>query len=129
MKIKHIDEWNDLRIARAAEYTKYLAGCKMALPYVTPGYRHIFHLYVVESENRDGLQAFLKERGIIALTNYPIAIHQQEGFPFGLGDPNPVLPNTEWHAARVLSLPLYPEVTPEEVKFVADSCLEWEKTQ
>jgi dTDP-4-amino-4,6-dideoxygalactose transaminase len=129
VKIRHIDEWNDLRIARAGEYTKHLAGCKMTLPYTTPGYRHIFHLYVVEAENRDGLQAFLKDKGIIALTNYPIAIHQQEGFPFGLGDPKPVLPNTEWHAARVLSLPLYPEITSEEVKYVADSCLEWEKTQ
>jgi len=129
IKIKHIDEWNDLRIARAAEYTKILQGCKMVLPYIQPNYRHIFHLYVVEAENRDGLQAFLKERGIIALTNYPVAIHQQEGFPFGLGDPNPVLPNTEWHAARVLSLPIYPEITSEQVKLTAEACLEWEKTQ
>lgn len=127
VKIKHIDEWNDLRIARAGEYTELLKGVKMAIPYTKPGYRHIFHLYVVESENRDGLQEYLKQKGIIALTNYPIAIHQQEGFPFGAGDPKPHLPNTEWHADRVLSLPLYPEITPEEVKYVAESCLEWEK--
>ncbi|MHB0912963.1 MAG: DegT/DnrJ/EryC1/StrS family aminotransferase [Armatimonadota bacterium] len=127
VKIKHIDEWNDLRIARSSLYTELLKDCKMRLPYVQPGYRHIFHLYVVETENRDGLQAFLKERGIIALTNYPVAVHQQEGFPFGAGDPNPALPNTEWHADRVLSLPMYPEITEDEVRYVAENVIEWEK--
>jgi dTDP-4-amino-4,6-dideoxygalactose transaminase len=81
---------------------------------------------VLESEDRDGMQEFLKQRGIIALSNYPIAIHEQEGFPFGSGDPNPVLPLTEWHSARVLSLPIYPELTRDEAKFVADAVLEWE---
>jgi len=127
VKIKHIDDWNDLRIDRAAEYSQLLHGCRMVLPCVTPGYRHIFHLYVVEAENRDGLQEFLKKKGIIALTNYPIAIHQQEGFPFGAGDPHPMLPHTEWHVDRVLSLPIYPEITPSEVKYVAAACIEWEK--
>ena len=129
VKLKYIDQWNDLRIARAKDYAEFMKGCKMILPYTKPGYRHVFHLYVVESEDRDGLQAYLKDQGIIALTNYPVAIHQQEGFPFGAGDPNPHLPNTEWHAARVLSLPLYPELTREEAKIVADACVAWEKTQ
>ena len=130
VKLRHIDEYNDARIARADDYDEFLAGVKhMTLPYRTPGYRHIFHLYVVEAENRDGLQAFLKERGIIALTNYPIAIHEQEGFPFGNGDPKPVLPLTEKHSARVLSLPIYPELTRDEAKYVADAVLEWDGSQ
>jgi UDP-2-acetamido-2-deoxy-ribo-hexuluronate aminotransferase len=130
IKLRHIDEYNDTRIARANDYDEFLAGVKhMTLPYRTPGYRHIFHLYVVEAENRDSLQAFLKDRGIIALTNYPIAIHEQEGFPFGLGDPKPVLPLTEKHSASVLSLPIYPELTREEAKFVADAVIEWDKAQ
>jgi dTDP-4-amino-4,6-dideoxygalactose transaminase len=127
VKLRHLDEFNDARIARATEYSEYLKNSKCVIPYITPGYRHIFHLYVVESEDRDGMQAFLKdEKGIIALTNYPIAIHQQEGFPFGIGDPKPKLPNTEWHAARLLSLPIYPELTKGEAKYVADCVLEWE---
>ncbi|MCL5103311.1 MAG: DegT/DnrJ/EryC1/StrS family aminotransferase [Armatimonadetes bacterium] len=127
VKIKHIDEWNDLRIARAKLYDELLKDAKFVIPYAVPGFRHIYHLYVVECEDRDGLQAYLKDKGIIALTNYPIAIHQQEGFPFGAGDPKPSLPNTEWHAARVLSLPMYPEITPDEVRYVAEACMEWEK--
>jgi len=128
VKLKHIDRWNDLRIARAADYAELLAGTKITLPYVKPGYRHVFHLYVIETPKRDDLQEYLKEQGIIALTNYPIAIHQQEGYPpFGLGDPHPTLPHTERNAAECLSLPLYPELTREEAKIVADAILEWER--
>lgn len=126
VKLRHIDEFNNNRIARANDYDEFLKNSKCVIPYRTPGYRHIFHLYVIESEDRDAMQAYLKEKGVIALTNYPIAIHEQEGFPFGLGDPNPKLPNTEWHSARVLSLPMYPELTRDEAKYVADAVLEWE---
>lgn len=126
VKLKHLDEFNDARIGHAKHYDEILQGTKFVTPYATPGYRHIYHLYVVESEDRDGLQEYLKQRGIIALTNYPVACHQQEGYPFTGGDPSPVLPRTEWHASRVLSLPMYPELTPDEVEYVAKTCLEWE---
>lgn len=129
VKLKHIDKWNDLRIARSAEYSKLLEGSSLNLPSAKPGYRHVFHLYVIETPNRDDLQEYLKERGIIALTNYPIAIHQQEGFPFGAGDPNPVLPETERNAAECLSLPMYPEITSDEVKYVAETILEWDRNR
>jgi dTDP-4-amino-4,6-dideoxygalactose transaminase len=130
VKLKHLNEFNDARIANAKLYDGFLAGVKnITLPYAKPGYRHVFHLYVVETPKRDDLQAFLKEKGIIALTNYPIAIHQQEGFPFGAGDPKPVLPETEKNAAECLSLPIYPELTAAEVKYVSDAVLEWDAKQ
>lgn len=125
VKLKHLDDWSDLRAARAAEYTEQLKDTGIQLPFITPGFKHVFHLYVIETDDRDGLQAYLLEKGVIALTNYPIAIHQQEGFPFGAGDPNPVLPLTEKHAASVLSLPTYPEITSEEVTYVCDCVKEW----
>ena len=129
VKLKHIDEYNDARRARAKDYDEFLAGSGIKLPHALPGYRHVYHLYVIETPDRDGLQEFLKERGIIALTNYPVAIHQQEGFPFGAGDPNPVLPETELNAANCLSLPIYPELTREECKYVADNVLEWARNR
>jgi len=129
VKLKHIDEFNDARRARAKLYDHLLADCGIRLPYQMPGYRHVYHLYVVETPARDDLQAFLKSKGIIALTNYPIAIHQQAGFPFGAGDPNPVLPETEINAAQCLSLPMYPELTAEELVYVADNVIEWQKSQ
>lgn len=142
VKLKHIDEFNDARIKWAKLYHELLAGSKIKLPYGKPGYRHIYHLFVIETPGRDDLQAFLKdEKGIIALTNYPVAIHQQEGFPFndskGLsykvpgitseGDPKPYLPEAEKNAAECLSLPINPEITEEQVRYVAASVLEWEK--
>ena len=129
VKLKHIDEFNDARIERARWYAEFLAGTKIVLPYCKPGYRHVYHLYVIETPERDELQAYLKDRGIIALTNYPIAIHQQEDFPFGLGDPHLMLPETEKNAAGCLSLPCYPELTKDELKLVADTILEWERSR
>ena len=129
VKLKHIDEYNDNRIARAKDYDEFLAASSLKLPVGLPGYRHVYHLYVIETPQRDCLQAFLKDKGIIALTNYPINIHQQEGFPFGAGDPNPVLPECEANAANCLSLPIYPELTREDAKYVADAILEWEKSK
>ena len=131
VKLPHLDEWNDLRRARAKDYAELLKGTSLQLPYQEPGYRHIYHLYVIEHDRRDDLQAYLKDQGIIALTNYPIAIHQQEGFPWGRGGvlPQTGLAHTERSAARVLSLPLYPELTREEVECVASAIKEWDRKQ
>ena len=144
VKLKHIDEFNNARIKWAGMYSELLAGVKnIKLPHAKPGYRHVWHLYVVETPGRDDLQKFLEDNGIIALTNYPIAIHEQEGFPFcnsqglaykvpgitGEGDPKPYLPETEKNSAQCLTLPIYPELTANEVKYVADKVLEWDSKQ
>lgn len=129
VKLKHIDEFNDARIKWARLYDELLAGCGIQLPKALPGYRHVYHLYVIETQGRDDLQKFLDDNGITALTNYPVAIHQQEGFPFGAGDPHPILPETERNAANCLSLPIYPEITEEEVRYVADKVVAWAKSR
>lgn len=130
-KLKHIDEWNDLRRKHAARYTAGLAGAKtITLPYETPGYRHIFHLYVIETKNpahRDPLLEYLNQAGIDAKCHYPIAIHQQEGYPWGkqarIAGP---VPNSERNAACCVSLPMFPELTEEEVDYTIAKVLEWE---
>ncbi len=125
VKLQRVDEWSGLRRARAAEYGRLLADAPLTLPYAPPGYRHVYHLYVIECEDREGLQAYLASRGIVALTHYPIAIHQQEGFPWGRDARVHPLPLTERSAARVLSLPMYPELTREEVQYVAEPIQSW----
>lgn len=130
VKLKHLDEWNDLRRARAKDYDSGLAGTSLKLPYTRPGYRHVYHLYVIETDDRDGLQAYLDSQGIVALTHYPIAIHQQEGFPWGRNARiSGSLKHTEQSAARLLSLPMYPELTQEEVRLVVEAIRAWEKTR
>ena len=130
-KLKHIDEWNDLRRKWSARYTAGLAGAKnFTLPYATPGYRHIFHLYVIETkkaEHRDPLLNFLNENGIDAKCHYPIAIHQQEGYPWGkaarIAGP---IPNSERNAACCISLPMFPELYEQEVDLTIQKVLEWD---
>lgn len=130
VKLKELDKWNDLRRARAREYDACVAGTSLILPTVRSGFRHIFHLYIVETEHRDELQAYLLTKGIRALTHYPIAIHQQEGYPWGqTARISGSLEHTERSAARVLSLPMFPELTSEEVKLVIQGIQEWEKSR
>jgi len=83
VKLKYITQWSDRRRALAAQYSEKLADTGLELAYEIPGYRHVFHLYVVETERRDDLLGFLQDSGIDAKTHYPIAIHQQEGYPWG----------------------------------------------
>jgi dTDP-4-amino-4,6-dideoxygalactose transaminase len=72
------------------------------------------------------LQRFLADAGVTALTHYPIAIHRQEGYPWGgLADKRPLLPNTEWNAAQCLSLPMYPEMIDDEVSYVIETVKKW----
>jgi dTDP-4-amino-4,6-dideoxygalactose transaminase len=132
-KLKHIHAWNDERAKWAARYSAGLKGAKsFDLPYAKPGYRHVWHLYVIETKDpaqRDPFVKFLNDAGIDAKTHYSIAIHQQAGFPWDksarvVGP----LTNVEKNAATCISLPMYPELKAEEVDFVVSKCLEWDKT-
>src|SRR6267142_2593320 len=133
-KLKHIDEWNDNRRKWAARYTARLPGAKnFTLPIERKGYRHVFHLYVIEAkkpEQRDALLKFLNDNGVDAKTHYSIPIHKQAGYPWGKGAKIVgKVPNAERNAATCISLPMFPELTEEEVDYVVSKCLEWDKAQ
>src|SRR6266567_3717969 len=83
VKLKHITGWTDRRREIAARYTRGLQGTSLKLPYEPSGYRHVYHLYVVETPRRDALEKFLLEQGVDVKLHYPIAIHRQEGYPWG----------------------------------------------
>jgi dTDP-4-amino-4,6-dideoxygalactose transaminase len=127
VKLKHITKWTDQRRAWAKRYTDGLKGTSFKLPKEMPGYRHVFHLYVIEHHKRDHLTQFLNEHGIDAKQHYPIAIHQQEGYPWGkLADPHPQVPNAERNAAQCVSLPMFPELTADEVEYTIATLKEWD---
>jgi dTDP-4-amino-4,6-dideoxygalactose transaminase len=131
-KLKHIDAWNDLRRQWAARYTAGLQTCKaIDLPVELPGYRHVFHLYVVETKKpewRDQLVDFLVQNGIDAKTHYSIAIHKQPGYPWGKGARiQGSVANAEANAACCVSLPMFPELKPEEVDYVIAKVKEWDE--
>jgi dTDP-4-amino-4,6-dideoxygalactose transaminase len=133
-KLKHIRAWSDRRIEIAEQYTEGLAGCDfLDLPYARSGYRHVFHLYEVETKNpadRNRLLDYLIEKGIDAKTHYSIAIHQQEGFPWGK-DARIVGPLThaEKNAASCISLPMFPELTEEEIRYTIQVIRDWPRNK
>jgi dTDP-4-amino-4,6-dideoxygalactose transaminase len=124
-KLKMITKWSDMRIAVASKYTAGLQGLDfITLPTVRPGYRHVFHLYVVETAagvDRDAFVKYLVDNGVDAKTHYSIAIHKQAGYPWGkeariVGS----LEHAEHNAATCVSLPMFPELTDEEVAYVIE---------
>jgi dTDP-4-amino-4,6-dideoxygalactose transaminase len=132
VKLKRIDEWNDLRRKWAARYSSCLQDTRsFTLPYETPGSYYVYHLYVIETEkpeHRDPLLNYLNENGIDAKCHYPIAIHQQEGYPWGKqARIAGAIPNSERNAACCISLPMFPELTDQEVDYVIDRVLEWDR--
>jgi dTDP-4-amino-4,6-dideoxygalactose transaminase len=132
-KLKHIDEWSDMRRKWAARYSAGLKNARnITLPFEAPGYRHVYHLYVIETkrpEHRDPLLDLLNKQGIDAKCHYPIAIHQQEGYPWGKQAriPGPV-PNSERNAASCISLPMFPELTEQEVDATIAKVMDWDRT-
>lgn len=127
VKLKYIARWTDQRRAWAKRYTDGLKGSSFKLPKEMPGYRHVYHLYVIEHHKRDHLLQFLNDHGVDAKVHYPIAIHQQEGYPWGkLADPHPHVPNAERNAAECVSLPMFPELTAEEVDYTIAKLKEWD---
>ena len=85
---------------------------------------------MVEHPHRDSLERFLIDNGVDAKLHYPIAIHQQEGYPWGKrADLQPRVPNSEKNAATCLSLPMFPELTDQEADYVIDQCVKWDRAQ
>jgi dTDP-4-amino-4,6-dideoxygalactose transaminase len=130
VKLKQITAWSDRRAEIAAMYTKAFedAGItdRIQLPYALPGYRHVYHLYVIETLNggRDEMLAALEAEGIDAKCHYPIAIHQQEGYPWGKeADIVGSVENAEWNAANCVSLPMFPELTQDEIDYTIEKVI------
>jgi dTDP-4-amino-4,6-dideoxygalactose transaminase len=111
VKLRHLDEWNDRRVAVAAQYAEILAGCRLTLPSVTECVRPVWHLFVIRSPQRDELQAALKERGIETVIHYPIPPHMQNAYA-QLGMSPGSLPISEEVDREVLSLPMSPGSLP-----------------
>lgn len=120
VKLRHLDAWNERRFQIAALYSRTLAGADVRLPEEAKGRRHVWHLYVVRSAHRDALRAHLTARGIGTQIHYPIPIHRQVAFA-DLGLKEGDLPVSERAAREILSLPIFPELTDDEVAYVADT--------
>jgi dTDP-4-amino-4,6-dideoxygalactose transaminase len=120
VKLAHLEGWNALRHEHAARYDALLNGAHLLLPQEMEYARHVYHLYVVQAEDRDALQTDLQASGVQTGIHYPVPIHLQPAYAF-LGYERGSFPETERQAARVLSLPMFPELTDEQLKRVAEA--------
>jgi dTDP-4-amino-4,6-dideoxygalactose transaminase len=121
VKAKYLDGWSDARFRNAALYRELLQGAAVELPrtalYQT---RHIYNQFVIRSAERDRLRQFLAERGIGTEIYYPLPLHLQKCYQ-GLGYREGDFPESEKAARETLALPIYPELTREQIEYVAHS--------
>lgn len=113
-KLQRLDEYNERWRAIAARYCDALQDLPLDLPRLRPGDKHVFHLFVVQVADRDGFRAHRRQRGVGTGVHYPVACHQQPGFS-DLVEVRGSLAHTDALASRVVSLPMFPELTGAQV--------------
>jgi dTDP-4-amino-4,6-dideoxygalactose transaminase len=118
VKLHYLDQWLESRRKLAGIYNKLLVDANVVTPFEPPEYQHVYHLYVICSQNRDALATYLKERGIGTAIHYPAPVHLQP-FYAGAGYSKGQFPVAEKLAQEILSLPMFPELTVEQVEMVA----------
>lgn len=116
-KLPHLSDWNALRRQWAERYRQGLQHLPVTLPVPMPQAKHVYHLYVIQLPERGRLQSHLKQNGIATGIHYPIPLHLQPSLRF-LGYHPGDFPVTEEVAGRILSLPMYPELTEQQVDHV-----------
>ena len=123
VKIKYLDEWTEKRRKNAQVYNKFLEKLDIVLPYEAGYARHVYHIYAIRAKKRNELRDFLGNKGIATGIHYPIPVHLQKAYSF-MGLKKGSFPASEKIAQEILSLPMYPELTEEQMKYIADNIQE-----
>jgi len=125
VKLRHLDKWNELRRSNAIEYGNNLKNSIYKFP-TSIEKDNVFHLYVIQTEDRDGLMNYLKEQGISCGVHYPIPLHLQPA----LGDLGYVqgdFPRAENASETILSLPMFPELQKDEIEYIGETICQYQK--
>ena len=117
VKLKYLPSWNEKRQEIAAQYNRMLADVPVKTPITNNGSSHVFHLYVIQTDRRDELKSFLREKGIKTGIHYPNPLHQMPVFQ---SLPHGELEISEKITGRILSLPVFPELSNVEVQYVCE---------
>jgi dTDP-4-amino-4,6-dideoxygalactose transaminase len=118
VKLRHLERWTEARRALARKYDELLRDSGVERPKEMSWARHVYHVYTLRSRDRDGLRAALQEDGIQTGVHYPVPVHLQPAYA-DLGYGRGAFPRSETAANQVLSIPLYPELSPAAVAEVA----------
>ncbi|CAN1209228.1 Glutamine--scyllo-inositol transaminase [Tumidithrix helvetica PCC 7403] len=123
VKLRYLDRWTEARRSHAALYDELLKNSGVKTPIAMPYSYHVYHVYAVRSQNRDALQQKLNEKGIQTGIHYHIPVHLQTAYTdlrYKLGD----FPCSEVAASQELSLPMYAEISPDQLKIVSTALSE-----
>jgi dTDP-4-amino-4,6-dideoxygalactose transaminase len=117
VKLQYLENWNKRRQVIADTYNKLFSGSEFITPYILKGADPIYHVYLIQVSKRDELLEFLKQNGISAGIHYPIPLHLQKANK-ELGYKKGDFPETERYCKKIISLPIYPELTNAEVEYI-----------
>jgi dTDP-4-amino-4,6-dideoxygalactose transaminase len=121
VKLPHLSAWTEARRRAAARYDELLKEVDdIVTPKVAPGRDHVYHLYVIQTERRDALRMHLTHSGVCTALNYPKALPFYPAYAY-LGHKPSDFPIAHGHQSRILSLPMYPELTDRMIQFVTDN--------
>ena len=123
VKLRHLDAWNERRRAAAKRYNELLSDSGVTLPAEMPYGQHVYHLYVIQADDREGLRQQLAAAGVESGLHYPVALHLQEAYA-DLGYSKGSFPVSELLTERILSLPMHPGISDEQIQHVASVVLE-----
>jgi len=120
VKLRYLEQWTEARRKNADLYRQLLDGINgIILPEEVDYARHVYHLYAIRVKDRDKLIDDLKDKGIFCGIHYPVPVHLQEAYSsLGLGEGS--FPVTELCASEYVSLPMFPELTGDQIQFTAD---------
>jgi dTDP-4-amino-4,6-dideoxygalactose transaminase len=118
VKLRHLEGWTENRRSAARLYSERLSGNGIGIPTEKPGCRHVYHLYVIQHDFRDELVRVLREKGIFCGIHYPLPLHRQEPYRLAKTIPQGVPVATDL-CSKILSLPMFPELTKEQVEYVS----------
>jgi dTDP-4-amino-4,6-dideoxygalactose transaminase len=125
VKLRYLAKWTERRQANAALYSGLLRSVpEVSVPAVRAGAEHVYHLYVIQADRRDALKDHLASKKIDTGLHYPVPLHRQKAFE-SLGYKEGAFPVAEASARRILSLPMFAELTAEQIQYVAESIAEF----
>jgi dTDP-4-amino-4,6-dideoxygalactose transaminase len=131
VKLKRLDEWSAARVRNAAYYDGAFRRAQLEdavkTPHASLGVRHIYNQYVIRARDRDGLRAHLEAAGVGTEIYYPVPLHLQQCFAY-LGCKAGAYPQSERAAAETLALPIYPELSEQQLQYVVDTIAHFYRT-
>jgi len=126
IKLKYLDKWNTARRKHAKFYNSLLKDTNIIIPVQKDYAKHIYHQYVIRTMERDNLSKYLNSKQISTLIYYPIPTHLQKVYS-GLNCKKGTFPITERYANEIISLPIFPELNQEEIRYVVRNVKEFSK--